>query len=268
MTKGQLTIFMVVGVILLAGVIMVSYIASRTSETTIGVPSDWVDSVRIYTEECIDQASMDSVYLIASKGGYYNLSSSYFNMTVAGVNYSMGYVFNDSATPKNMTISINEMEKELSYAMEERFESCIGSYDEFSNLDIEYSDPITDAHIYNESVKIDLDYDVVIRLEERETRISDFRGRTIPVRLGYLRDISDEIANMAIIDSSVNLTYLNDLKIEDNINTYYAFYDNPPEKVYYYIMGDYESSIRSGNSVSEPSLSNQPFLYAFALDFS
>lgn len=266
MTKGQLTIFMVIGVILLAGVILVSYIASRTSETTIGVPSDWVDSVRIYTEECIDQASMDSVYLIASQGGYYNLSSSYFNMTVAGVNYSMGYVYNDSAAP--ITISNNEMEKELAEAMEAKLKECIDSYDEFSNLDIEHSDPITDAHIYNESVKIDLDYNVVIRLEEQETRISDFKGRIIPVRLGYLRDISDEIANMAMIDTSVNLTYLNDLKIEDNINTYYAFYDNPPEKVYYYMMGDYESSIRSGNSVGEPSLSNQPFLYAFALDFS
>lgn len=78
--RGQVTIFMIIGIILLFSTALIFYIRAKVTEAEIApviepVPED-IQPIRSYVEDCIYSTAVKGLEILGEQGGYINLSES------------------------------------------------------------------------------------------------------------------------------------------------------------------------------------------------
>jgi hypothetical protein len=135
--RGQITIFIIIGVIILIFVGFLILTNSFIQENKINSDKDNLiklssktEAVKLYIGSCIDGIAKKSIFTLGRYGGQIELASNYFDSELFNANYV--YYLGEKNAP-----SIEEMEKSLELLMERDLEKCVGEFNpEISEVNI------------------------------------------------------------------------------------------------------------------------------------
>jgi len=187
MKRGQTTIFIIMGVILIAVIIIFLVLRQDvTDEVEIEpVPED-IQPIYDHVEKCIREVGENAIFLISFTGGYYenpikeeNGVSIYFEK---GENYMP---------------SLEHLEREISLYMDKNLNRCL-KFSEFSEFDIQEEEVETKTKVESDEVFFDVNFLLSISKGERTYELEDFES-SVPVRLGLIyavvRNLTEEQMN-------------------------------------------------------------------------
>ncbi|MFH1682773.1 MAG: hypothetical protein ABIA37_03170 [Candidatus Woesearchaeota archaeon] len=249
--KGQITIFLIIGIVILAifaGVFyLVSYFQKEQLTAEERIPESLSISPRIkfFVESCLQEAAIPGIYLLGTQGGFiYPDDISQVLITEKSIiNYGYLNGINQLSTAK--------MEEDIADYVEESINFCLDNFSVFQQEVIvveEKGQPQTSAKIKNGEIQLTLKYPLQVKSADDSIEIEDFYST---VSLDLARTVSQ--ANKIIEKNEPGL----DL---DYLTSFDAFVSVFPfdEETTIYSLSD-EKSVYNG----------APFTFIFAVqDFS
>ncbi len=213
--KGQITLFIILGLVILVLSLM-AYIVSLNTQKSELTPDEVseldVKPVREYMQRCMEEVGTDALELIGAQGGYYILPDGF------DYNDAQSAVFFDNAA---ITPSMATIESELSDFMNEFIYDCTGEDIGFS---FEEGNPITKTTVAQDKVTFNVNADLTLFQQEKSNNLQPFLVTIEPMRLGKIYDISRAIVNELVKDPEtvclsclVELAEQNNLKIAVNM---------------------------------------------------
>ena len=188
--KGQVTVFIILGIIILVVVgILVYFYTSNVRETSleevqVRLDASALEPIKELIETCTKETIEKGIILVGMQGGYYNPAQ-----FVQLGNYSVSYAYINGANKLPTLARIGQEIEEYSMSDEsrEKIDNCINDFKQFT-LNIESGD--------------------------YEVEMGEISGTSIPVRIIYPIEVSKGDITLQIPD----VTYL----IESGIGVAYA----------------------------------------------
>ncbi|MBN1175400.1 hypothetical protein JXA48_02030 [Candidatus Woesearchaeota archaeon] len=221
--KGQITLFVIIGIIILlvAGVFI--YTGNRVNG------SDFVDSIldgrndrslEGYVQSCMSTVGKDAVMQITLQGGYYELELPYFNAYLL----SSPYYLNEGLV-ENIP-SIDTVESNLAKYVFANLHSCVGEFTGVKNYElINMTAPTIDVHIEADGVTFVVDYDAYFNDGDNIKEIQAVTYK-YPVRIPTYLNISKLLVESYLYDREVNYDDLLEISGEYNIDILTFDYGN------------------------------------------
>lgn len=235
--KGQLTIFIILGIILVASVAL--YFVFRG-----GIVQEYsitdTGNVKNFVDDCIEQVGIDVLKQVSEGGGYYFPSD---KSTSSGLTiyYSEGQ---DYILPKE------EIEEEISEFFKENLFFCTRNFIDFPELEINQEDIEVNTLIGDEAVSFEVDYPIRITKGESSDLLRDFE-KTIPVRVGVVYDVSKEIVQSS--REEICLSCILDKSLENDL---YVDLNDLNENEVMFVVRDENSK-----------LNDEPLEWVFVIDY-
>jgi hypothetical protein len=185
MKRGQVTVFIIVGMVILLAVSLMflfNSILEGDSVETDSVESQGAafvgNAVQMYVESCIEQVGDDAITFVAEHGGYYDLPQfSYKDLPY--------YLYEN----RNTIISKNELQHQLSNYMSDEFFFCIQNFDVFeSEYDIEQGDVTTETTVSKEHVVFDVTFPLVVNQGAITREMTSF-SRSLRSQIGTVHSL-------------------------------------------------------------------------------
>jgi len=201
--RGQITVFIIIGLILLITAGLVVYLTTKKAvkpvEEEVIVPED-VRPVYEYVQACVNDIAHEGLGLLGLQGGFVRLPGIIERTPTAYIQLDS---FNYFKVPlwyyegEDRTPSIGFMEREISRHMNENLKGCIGEFEEFKDrfAVVEEGNVTARTTIADDQVIVRLSWPLALTAEDRTTRISDFVVR-LPVRLKQIWELAN--ATMAM----------------------------------------------------------------------
>lgn len=198
MKKGQLTLFIIIGLILLVSIGIVVYITTekviKPVEEEVIVPED-VRPVYEFVQSCANEIAVEGLGLLGLQGGFIQLPGIIDRTPTAYIPID---TFNNFKIPlwyyegEDRTPSIGFMEREISRHINERMKECTGEFEAFKEkYDVtEVSNITTNTIIGEDQVVLRITWPLDLKAGERTTRISDFAVR-LPVHLKQMWELAN-----------------------------------------------------------------------------
>jgi len=222
--RGQVTIFIILAIVIVGFVLV--FFAFRTGLFETAFSSQFSD-VSTFVQDCIDKEAIDVVYQVGDGGGYYfspNLSTS------SGIAYY-------SINGKILMPSKEDVEKEISYYLNQKLFFCTKNFVDFPNYEIIQGEIDTKADIRGDKIVLNVNYPVTVSNGGNTERFEDFKTE-IPVRMGTVYDSIYEFMNSSL--DSVCLSCL--LEIAEENDLYVDMLDYDDETIIF-IFSDENSKI-------------------------
>jgi uncharacterized protein (UPF0333 family) len=186
--RGQITVFIVVGIILVLAVGIVFGV--RSSTENIGdeqITPIFDSSVKNYVEACIETTAEKALKYVSLHGGYYELPL--LTNFKSNLPYYL-YQGNDNS------ISKEELEKQISLYMDNELFFCIRNFNLFKKLglDIEQKDVKTSSVINDDKVIFDVTFPITIKQDTLVKELVQF-STFIPSRIGILHNAATTFVN-------------------------------------------------------------------------
>ena len=226
--RGQITIFILLGLILLIGFSLVIYLKSgevKEFETRkiSGLPLS-LAPVKNYIDLCIEEVAVPGIYLLANKGGYiYDYEKILLTEEVQPA-YHLEY-------EKEVAPTKEFMENELSKFISDSLKLCLNNLNDFNYYDLEYGNTEVKTKIEQNNVLVEINYPITIIHGNSKITVSDFK-KEISIRLGHILDVKNDILNHIKGNDFVDLEYFSSYDVEVNLlpydknNIVYSIYDN------------------------------------------
>ncbi|HLD03031.1 MAG TPA: hypothetical protein VJC07_05020 [Candidatus Nanoarchaeia archaeon] len=204
--KGQVTTFVILGIIIAAALIVTIYmkqdslreVFSREKAKLSSVPEQ-AKGVSAFIDSCVDQVAKDGITLLASQGGYIEVpEDSYakgaFNPfsnlleIFPGTDAVVPYWFYEASNnvEKQQIPTIDGMERQIEMYIDENIIGCL-DYSVFMQQGYAFNDAeaVTEVDIGNENVLVSLNYPLKISLRDFDFSFGKFY-REIEMPLGEL----------------------------------------------------------------------------------
>ncbi|MBI2043322.1 hypothetical protein HYT25_02955 [Candidatus Pacearchaeota archaeon] len=247
--EGQIAIFVILAIVLVASVGVYFFIAKpEVFKTTIfkTIPEKLDSPLYAYVNECIESAIYDSFEIFGLQQGYYESSSKSLDTGFTRIDYY--YLEGAILIPET-----SFFEKELAKIINDKIsESCsdFSIFEEdgyYINANIERIN--SETKISEDKVEVNVDYPVFITTNGSSTGFSEF-SYEIPARLGHIIDVSRILVEKIKENpGETDLTFLLNQDVGISI-------DNYDECNKIYILIDEQSQIN-----------NEPFAFSFAAGF-
>jgi hypothetical protein len=228
--KGQITVFIILGLVIMAVFGIVIYttdmFVTQTNESYVNSLSamQGTDSVQSYIESCLDQSTREAIQITLKNGGYYSSISSlnleYYSDENELLELPFYYYQGNSQIP-----SVESFETQVAIGTTELFEKCIDDFSAFKELGytIESSRAVIDIEFSDASI-IELYYPIILSIQEDATEFDYFT-------LYYpfdLREILDEVNSYLEKQSSeesgfFSVGYLSQAAYFSGYDFYYNF---------------------------------------------
>ncbi|MBW3018915.1 hypothetical protein KY329_01890 [Candidatus Woesearchaeota archaeon] len=199
MRKGQVTLFIIIGIIILLSVALVLYYQAETTKAParkyVAVPED-IEPVYSYVTECLNQVSKDGLHILGTQGGFINIPgiientpSSYIPSDALGVvKTPLWYYEGEDRTP-----DLDFMAAELSRYIRARLPLCINN---FAALEPEFTvsaaEMVPVVSFTSSDVVVELNWPMRISTVERTTSVDRFIT-DLPVRFKEMWLLADSI---------------------------------------------------------------------------
>jgi hypothetical protein len=200
MKKGQLTVFIIIGLILLVSAGLVLYLTTqrvvKPIEEEIIVPED-VRPVYEFVQGCANDAAREGLGLLGLQGGFIRLPGIIERTPTAYIQID---TFNAFKVPlwyyegEDRTPSLGYMEREISRYVNERLKECTGAFEPFQErfAVVEQANATTRTMIADNEVILRISWPLALTMPDRTTRIQDFVVR-MPVRLKQMWEVASAI---------------------------------------------------------------------------
>ena len=236
MKKGQITMFMMIGIILLVFTALTFYLTD-VMQARVTVQSVEASSAKGLVEQCLNLVAEDALIVIGKQGGFAQLPQVYFEKM------NTSYLFDNG---ENNVPDISLVEQELSQYTENHIGLCIDNFESLNKKGISVdilAPPKVTATIAKEDVRFVIDYAVEEVQGTRVTRPEFLPATKTPIKLeGMLK-----LAN-AIVDSEQK-TNLFDLDIPCELEVTHF----PLEKTLVTVITDHNALIQDA-----------PYMFVFA----
>jgi len=236
---AQVSIFIIVGVILVASGMTYYIIKSNNSQKENLNPN--LAPIYSFVQDCINQIGEDATFEISKTGGYYKLPQYNIN----NVSY---YFYNNKAyIPNKKTI-----ENQLSLYVNDNLKKCLANFDNFNDFKITGTTIKTTSKIQDNGILFNVKYPLTITKENMTYQVSSFE-ETLDSRFPTMYLSSLELMQQQLNHTkSICLTCLNDLA---NKNDFYIEINYPDKKTVIFIILDNKTIV-----------SNKTLIYKFAHD--
>jgi hypothetical protein len=223
--KGQVTIFIIVGILLVFGIVAYFLISNHARILERPVPAH-VEPIQTNLKSCFDESTEESLFLVGLQGGKINLTDNYLETQTSKVSYAI----KDS---QNIFLIKQELENEVEKYIFNKITSCIERIKtSYPNYNISSLEIRPSVKMEDEKTIIYLSSPLIITREDSSYKLDrEFKSEQ-KLRVGELHRITSEIAEQLSQDnSSMDLTYLTeqdyDIFITDysNGNFLYTFTD-------------------------------------------
>jgi hypothetical protein len=195
--KGQVTVFLIIGLVLLMVFASVFYMISLIQEESLFSEYDTSglelrSSVSFYVGSCLDDLTTEATFLSAYYGGiiYPENDSEILLTEYSMVNY--GYLDGE------LGISVSKTESDISQYIEKYLPSCLGSFSEFEIqgilIDYDSNEISVKSHLKESYIQIELELPLTIttangNIVEMEDFFTD-----VDVMLGDMLNVAEEIS--------------------------------------------------------------------------
>ena len=227
--KGQLTIFIIIA-IFIVGVVVIFF--GFREQIKIYFFNPEIESVQSFVEDCIVGMGSEVVYDIGLGGGYY-FPLNFSTPTGIPIYYSDG---------KSYMPLKEQIEKEISYYVDERLFFCTKNFVDFPDFEITQGEIKTKTTINEDEVVLDIKYPLSITKEDSTTLIEDFENIKIPVRFGIVHDSVEEIISEQLNHESICLSCILDVALENDLYVDMMDYD---DETVIFIFRDENSKINN-----------------------
>ena len=216
-TQGQIAAFMIVAVVLIVLLAMIIHIAGVTqtqqgqAQTAERAIESSVTSLNEYVTGCLRKSAETGLMMIGAQGGYVYPEVPPGYMLYADTRIHYGYLLGYNTVPTREDVA----KYQLGRYIFETVPDCTGEFTQFSHLgQITTKEPETRIDINDNNVVISIRYPITITTPYHTSTVSDF-STMLPVRLGHLMDIEDEIAAKTVLNPNwIELTYLSSLDVK------------------------------------------------------
>lgn len=218
--KGQLTIFILLGFVILIAASFLFYLNPREGseiEKISQFPTEIIP-IKQYVEACISEVGEDTSIFISKQGGYYNFIELFFDSGKESTSYHFYY-------NKSMIPSLETIQEEFSMYLNEHLSDCFDNFSIFKKQGFEITGEYlnTTTIMSDKKSDISLDYPLKIKKGETYTEASHF-SVILPYSLKKFHDFSGEFIKELMQDSSsICISCLNDLSLKHDL--YLEMYD-------------------------------------------
>ncbi len=212
MKKGQVTAFVVLGVIIviLGAVFFLaqpSGVDERTIEESVAITSDGI-AVSQFIKGCMDTTAKSGVLLAGLQGGYTDVPPNYFPSAYSDIPY-----YYDRG--QQSVVELNDVESQIERFMNSNVKACINNFEDFTEKGVSVSavnSPLTDVTINPlTGMSVALNYEVTVGSGEMQESLTKF-AVVYDYRLGLVRDTAQKIVDeVAENPKLVPLSYLTEL---------------------------------------------------------
>lgn len=269
--KGQLTLFIVIGIVLLFSFSVLFFLKERTVKQDIGYASQkqvefqtQIPAIKSYIKDCLKQESSIALYILGMRGGNINLPLNHLSTN----SFDTSYLYLNGT---NNLPSIEEIEMQLADYISTNILKC-ADFSVFKNVEIESGEIGTKVYMDSSNTIFDMNWPLSVKQRDLTSKISSF-SVTIPVRFMSIYEIVRDIINTTkkhpeIVDAFYlldhNVTSI-DFVIFNNDTVIYLITDNQSnlikDKPYQFLFAIKIKVNKSENKA--PKLEQIPELVAF-----
>ena len=242
--RGQITVFIVIGIIILALFFLFSFL-SRSKQEKLDIEFKEIynlqfekQSINDFVESCIKQTTIYGSYLLGSQGGYIyqNDKTLYAADSETAYHYYKG----------KPIIPIKEkMEDEISFFIKTTINFCLDNLNSLGN-EVIFGELNVSTVINDEDIRIDLNYPVTVTKEDKQIKIERFNVN-IPCRLGHIVDIGENLVEEQSTNKEfIDFDYLTSIDLKITLLPY------DEETIVYSILDE------------KYIINEAPFVYSFA----
>ncbi len=225
--KGQITIFIIVAIIIIAA-ISLYFIFRETLEEDIITPE--TEGIYQFVRTCIENVGEDAVFYIGQNGGYFLYSE--FS-TDTGIPYY--YVDGENHMP-----SKSRIEREISHYVNEMLFFCTRNFGGFPDFNITQREIKTKTQIGESKVLLNIEYPLRITKGDSTSVLRNFENIEVPVRLGVVYSATREMIEDQLGREGICLSCMLDIVIESDLYVDMIDYD---EETVVFIVKDKNSKI-------------------------
>ena len=166
--NGQVTVFIILGIILLATTVLFYYIQMGPIAEGETFFFQDTSSINIFIEGCLSSVGEDGIFYIGERGGYYdNNSLDSFIIFNFKEQYDLliPFYFDSEET---FIPSIEEIEEQLSLYIEDNLETCLSNFTSFTTQGwvVEGSDLSVESLIRDDNILLELNYPLQVIISE------------------------------------------------------------------------------------------------------
>jgi len=191
--RGQVTAFMIVGIIILFSAALIIYLKPDIIFPE-KIPEE-VQPIKTYVESCMNNLAEEAVFILGSQGGYVELPVNIAEDPTAyvGGTFKIPYWYYEG---NSRVPSKEEVAEQISNYIDSNLEDCLLNFTAFKEMfDISViKEQKTTIQIVEENINVKTDYPLIIKqkIANVSTRIDTFSAE-IPIRLGKVYDLAKEI---------------------------------------------------------------------------
>lgn len=238
--RAQVTIFVIIAIIIVAGIVGFFLLQNKTSILNQAVPTS-IQPVYTYIDSCFKDSFEESLFLVGLQGGYTTAPSNSLKTNLSSVAYSF-------SGNQITLISKQNLKKEIEDYLDLKIRNCLNNTPLDASYEITYSKISSSVKIEDTKTTASLSAPLTIKKGETAYSLDKDYKKEQKIRLGELYSITEEITKQLSNDSSsMDLTYLTSLDYEVNIIDY-------GNQQFLYTLSD-NSSLLGG----------QPYLWEFAV---
>lgn len=241
--RGQLTILLLIGILIVAVILILVFMLSQQEITPSGQVLPPLERIKLATsstiESCLQTESNKAITTLGLQGGYISLPPDFLVTSYA----NLAYLYNEG----NLTLpTIEDMESEINTFLTSAIPACTN----FEPSRIITQPPQVTTTILNDSVRIRLLYQAEIILDDLTVNLNTPYTRTLDIRLGYLHSIVNEILQGEVASPGIDIVFLDNLDIKTT-------FQNVDESTVVYMLEDQKSNINE-----------ESYLFIFANKFN
>ena len=167
--KSQVTMFIILGIVILAVVFAVFYFLgdkiTKQSETDIIFDEGSIDPVRNLVKDCVEKEVIKGAELVGKQGGYYDPVKYY---TIGEYNLSYDCYFNSNGNNVNNLPTLFRISREIEEYLRtdesvSAVDECIDDFNSFEGYKFDEGDREINIDISNEVIIVDVDYPIEIK---------------------------------------------------------------------------------------------------------
>src|SRR3989338_7886698 len=191
--RGQVTIFIILGLILLISEGIFLYYASETAEEIQELP-ETIDAASLtdYTESCLEAVAEEVITKAAAQGGMYEpvYYKVYENTSVEYLCYGEG-----TQQCVNAVMSLDAIEDQILYGIREEIDKCL-SFQTFEGQGYKITKGVFEgtATITDDAVEVQINYPLKVTKDGETTTVENFDTK-INVPFGELQNSARFIIN-------------------------------------------------------------------------
>ncbi len=211
MKRGQVTVFIVVGVLALVMLFFIISLTSQSSRRDISQEEDllFAQPVQQFAQNCIEKTLHDAIFMVSSQGGFYKTPAPFIEYSY----FQIPYYF-DNATLINPSESL--VVPQIDQYLSVNLPICLGNVS-FPGLIITLQVPVSMINIEQNQVVVDLHWPIEVQKENSIKIISDFIV-TQPVELGSALLLSQQIIQeQEKYPDSVRMSRLTNISADNNL---------------------------------------------------